>query len=155
MDVIKKYKVVIAVITTVLVVVVIRLISFNHFRDDAAKRANPSALKTNIITVEKSWSLGDGMLLISLDDTIPSNLKSCKKSFKITADSILDRVNLKTVLNNKGPVLLFSSDIAVSSRIWMLLSQMGCKNLYILTNEPDNEVQKHNFRPDTLSRPEV
>lgn len=155
MDLIKRYRVVIAIVITILIVVLLRSFSIYHFKDDAAKRAIPSVLKTNIITIEKLWTLGDEILLISLDETIPSELNTFKKSLKITANSILDKENLNTIRHFKGSVLLFSLDISISAKTWMLLSQMGCKNLYILTSEPDNEVLKHNFRPDTISGPEV
>jgi hypothetical protein len=155
MDLLKRYKVVIALVIPILIIVLLRSFSIYHFKDDAAKQARPSVLKTNLITIEKSWTLSGKILLISLDETIPSGLNSFEKSLKIAADSILRKENLNMIRHFKGSVLLYSSDISVASRIWMLLSQMGYKNLYILTSEPDNEILKHNFRPDTLPEPEV
>ena len=73
----------------------------------------------------------------------------------IAADSILSKNNLSIIRKHDGPVLLVSSETAVSARIWMVLSQMGYKNIYILTNDADSEVLKYKFRPDTLVRPEL
>jgi 3-mercaptopyruvate sulfurtransferase SseA len=78
-----------------------------------------------------------------------------KYAQNIPADSILSKKYLNTIRKHNGPVILFSSEMAVSARIWMLLSQMGCKNIYILTNNTDNEVFKSKFRPDTVTRPEL
>ncbi len=68
----------------------------------------------------------------------------------ITADSILSKKYVNTILKHDGPVLLSSSEPGLSARIWMILSQMGCTNIYILTKNTDNEVFKYKFRPDTL-----
>jgi len=155
MDLIKKYKIVIVIVTTIIIVVLFRSLSYNHFQDDASKLAIPSVLKTNIITIEKSWTLGDDILLICLDKSAPRDLNSFDKTLIIAPDSLLNKRNIKAIRHFKGSVLLFSQDISVSSRVWMLLSQMGSKSLYILTSEPDNEVRKHNFRSDTVSAPEV
>jgi hypothetical protein len=57
--------------------------------------------------------------------------------------------------NNDGPVLLNSSEEAVSARVWMILSQLGHSNIYIVTDDPEIEVMKNKFRPDTLIRPEL
>jgi len=39
----------------------------------------------------------------------------------------------------KGPVILYSNDISVSARVWMVLSQTGIKNIYILDTSVGNE----------------
>jgi hypothetical protein len=59
------------------------------------------------------------------------------------------------MLKNKGPVILVSSENTISARIWMLLSQKGLKNIFILSEEKDFEVLKNKFRTDTLSIPEL
>ena len=73
----------------------------------------------------------------------------------IPPDSVLNRKYLTIIKDHKGAVLISSSDAALSARIWMVISQTGCRNLYILTGSNDNEVFKNEFRPDTLARPEL
>jgi 3-mercaptopyruvate sulfurtransferase SseA len=50
---------------------------------------------------------------------------------------ILENENLTIIRKNRGPVILFSDDSSVSARIWLVLSEMGMKNIYILQNESD------------------
>jgi hypothetical protein len=74
---------------------------------------------------------------------------------QIPADSILCNQYLSIIKKHKGPLLLFSDDKTISARIWMILSQIGRRNIFILTNNKNNEVFKYKFRPDTLIRPEL
>jgi hypothetical protein len=50
---------------------------------------------------------------------------------KIPADSLLSKENYKKIRSNKGSVVL-SGDPAETAQIWMILSQMGIEDLYIL-----------------------
>ena len=59
------------------------------------------------------------------------------------------------IRRNKGPVILFSEDPSISSGTWMVLSQVGIRNLYILSDTIDDETIIHEFRPDTLAKPEL
>jgi hypothetical protein len=62
----------------------------------------------------------------------------------------LNKNNFSLIGKHNGPVLLYSADPGLSARIWMLLSQMGRRNIYILTDSTDNEILKYKFRPDSL-----
>jgi 3-mercaptopyruvate sulfurtransferase SseA len=42
---------------------------------------------------------------------------------------------MREIRKNKGPVILVSGDTSVSARVWMVLSETGMKNLYILTGK--------------------
>jgi hypothetical protein len=50
---------------------------------------------------------------------------------------ILEKENLSLIRKNNGPVILFSEDSSVSARIWMVLSEMGMRNIYILQEQAD------------------
>lgn len=149
MDLVKKYKAVIIVVLPVLILVLIRSLGSNHFKTDAKKWAEPSVLQSNIITTEKYGSLSGNILIIHLDEKKIANTGIKGNEIEIVPDAILQSENLKKIKKNDGPVLLFSADPAISSRIWMVLSQLGCKNIFILTKEADNEVLKYKFHPET------
>jgi hypothetical protein len=150
MELLKNYKVVISVVLIVLVLVIIRSAGINHFKSDAKKWAEPSFNKSNAITPDQVKLLKGDDLVINLDKdltftgTIQGDLQN------ISADSILSKKHLYTILKHEGPVLLLSSDPGLSARIWMVLSQMGCKNIYILTSSTDNEVLKYKFHPESM-----
>lgn len=168
MDHLKKNKVLIAIVLTVVILVLIRSLGTDHFKTDAIRWAEPSLSRSNIISKDKIGILAGEKLFINLDEsdlppippsggakenvTTESAVTSAKTEINIPAGSILDKNNLTTITKHKGPVLLFSGKPEVSVRIWMLLSQLGYKNLYVLTTESDNEVLKYKFHPDTLTK---
>ena len=51
-------------------------------------------------------------------------------------------------MKHDGPVVLTSSDPGLTARIWMLLSQMGREDLYIISDS-ENEVLKFKLETDS------
>ena len=150
MEVIKNNRVLIIIVLTLLVLILFRSSGLNHFKNDAKKWAEPSVAQSNLITVGKVRSLAGKIMFINLDKGEKSAPDIQGEFQNIQADSVLRKDHITVILNHNGPVLLYTSDHGLSARIWMLLSQMGRNNIYILTNDADNEVLKYKFRPDTL-----
>lgn len=151
MELIRKFGVVFGIVAAILILVIIRSAG-NNFKPDAEKWAQPSRADENIVT-SVTLREYDDLLIIYLDEStdIP---ETSGEQLKIAAASILDKQNIKKIKEHKGQVLLASSDPALSSGIWMILSQMGMKNIFIFSKN-DDEVRKNEFRPDTLIRPEL
>jgi rhodanese-related sulfurtransferase len=155
MYLLKKYKAVIIVVLPILILVLLRSLGPNHFKSDAKRWAEPSVMRSNIITRDQTGTLSGEKLIIRLGEGDSGIENLSINSVKIPADSVLSKNNLNRIRNHNGPVLLFSTRTAVSARVWMVLSQMGYKNIFILTDNADNEVLKYKFRPDTLVKPEL
>jgi hypothetical protein len=149
MEIIKKNLVSILIVLTLLILVLIRSTG-THFRSDAKGIAESSMMKSNTITPEKFGSLGGNMLFVNLGGDISSFHETAKERINVSPDSILMKTHVNKIMKYDGPVVLFSSEPAIAARIWMLLSQMGRKNIFILEST-DNEVLKYNFQHDTLS----
>jgi hypothetical protein len=149
-----KYKTLIIITIVTIILVLFRTLSVGHFKSDAGILAQPS-VNHSVIVSEKQLSTiaGDIMLLkLGSNGILMKDIPGIV--FTVTVDSIIEKRNLKKILTHKGPVVLISSDKGVSARVWMILSQMGRRDIFILTDDPDNEVFKNIFRPDTLNRPE-
>jgi hypothetical protein len=155
MDFLNKNKALIAVILPILVLVLIKSSGTNHFKSDAKKWAEPSFKRSNIVFGDQADSLPGEKLIINIGEGNYGNDILSANTLYLPADSILSKDNIRTIRNHNGPVLLFSSKATVAARVWMILSQMGYRNIYILTNDTDNELLKQKFRPDTLVRPEL
>jgi len=155
MDLIKKCKVVIAVVLPILILVLIRSFGSNHFKSNAKKWAEPSVMRSNIISVDRTGDLPGNKLIINLNTGENVIKDNGVEYLNVSADSILSKNILRTISNHRGPVLLYSTETAVSARLWMVLSQLGYRNIYILTNDSGNETIKNKFRPDSLIRPEL
>ena len=154
MNLFKKYITVLLILVPALIMVLLRLTGFNHFRTDAWKHAEKSFSRSNLITSENLSSFEGEKLFINLENDVVKHISDGISMKSISPDSILNKQNIRLFLNHNGPIIISSSEISVSARIWMILSQMGINNLFILTEDPEPEVLKYKFRPDTMARPE-
>jgi hypothetical protein len=155
MELLKKYSTLIIIVLSVVVLVLIRQFGGNHFRVNAKKWAEPSMSQSNIITEDQYQSLPGDKLVINLDKGNFNYTDNKLIVIDVPADSILLKKNFRSIRKHRGPVLLYSTEPDVSSRIWMVLSQMGIRQLYIIASEKDTEAIKYKFRPDTITKPEL
>ena len=155
MKLIYRYKIIIAFLVPLLILLSIRSCRSGSFKYDAGKWAEPSFDNSNVIHLAEIGKLAGERLIVCLDDsyTIIGDMSSTR--VHISPDSVLTRKNLTLIRDHKGPVLISSADPALSARIWMVISQTGCSDLFILSDSNDNEVFKHEFRPYTMVRPEL
>jgi len=155
MEIIKKYKWVIILVLPIAILVIIKSLSLTSFKSDANKWAEPSVKGSNLISREQIGELKGDVIIINLDGEESEYGLEGFKSISISEELILSKANLKLIKGHSGQVLLYSEDISKQARVWMVLSQLGNINIYILTDQPDNELIKHKFRPDTIVRPDL
>ena len=154
MNFIRTNKVLVVIVITVIILIIIRLLSPGNFKPDAKKWAEPSINRTNIVSIEEAGSLEGEKLIVTMGLS-SYEIKSIAGSVLTTSpDSVLSKGNLKKIKSHDGPVLLYSPEPSVSARVWMVFGQLGYRNVYILTENTENEVLKYKFRSDTLTRPE-
>lgn len=134
MNILKKYGLIAALILSVLLMVVIRLSDTNHFKPDAQKWAKPSLSKSNILSLEQADQL-EGLKLIISDghnDDLPIPIDDETK--QLSFDEVLTKNSLRIIRKHEGPIFVFSNETSVSARIWMLISQMGYDEVFIITS---------------------
>jgi len=154
MNTIKKYRVVIFVLAPVIILVLIRLYSPGHFKPDAKSRAELSFSGANLITMKSMSEKKDKFLIVNLGEK-NVQFERAENLLTVTPDSILKKEIISRIKKFNGSIAISSPDISISSGIWMLLSQMGINNLFILTNDAPGEELKYKFRPDSSARPEL
>ena len=138
MKFLKQYRIILAVFLLVLSLVLIRTISAGNFKYDAVKWAEPSATGSNIINEAQLDAMTGKKLLVDLGAEPVSGSRFGNITVKMDPGSILDKQNMKLIRKNVGPVILYSEDISEVAGIWMILSEMGVRDLYILS-ESANE----------------
>lgn len=124
-----------ALLALVVALVLIRSFRSDSFRYDAVRWAVSSTDESNLISGDLLVQAGEPVLLISLGSTAEVPVQVKEKSVMIPPGSILEKENMRMIRRNKGPVILWSDDLSVSARVWMVLSEMGIKNLYILSDK--------------------
>ena len=142
MKFIKQYWLVLSIFLLVTCLIMIRAFSTKDFRYDAVKWAEPSALGSNLLTEDMIPLLSDKILLVNLDNKAAHDERFKNNTLMVEPLSVLEKENLSRIRKNKGHVILFSEDTSLSARIWMVLSEMGMKNIYILPFTPADEVQR-------------
>ena len=135
----RQYWLVLSIILLAVILVLVRTFGHN-FRYDAVRWAEPSVQGSNIITEDQIAAMSSDMLLISLGNEAPAIEQLQDKIQKLNPESILEKTNLSRIRKNKGPVILFSEDDSVSARVWMILSEMGIRNVFILRDDSTNEL---------------
>ena len=84
--------------------------------------------------------MNSDILLITLGNEDPTIENLQDKTLKLNPESIIEKTNLSLIKKNKGPVILYSEDDSVSARVWMVLSEMGIRNIFILRDDNKNEL---------------
>jgi len=139
MKFLKQYRIILAVFLLVLILVLIRTISPGNFKYDAVKWAEPSATGSNILNEALLDAMTGKKLLVDLGREPVSDSRFGNITVRVDPGSILDKPNLKLIRKNRGPVVLYSEDISEVARIWMILSEMGVKDLYIPSGSADEK----------------
>lgn len=135
MKLLKQYGLVLIIFLLAVCLVLIRTYNRDKFRYDAVKWAASSIPGTNLITEDKILSNGGEALLINLGNTASADRKVQVKTVTMDPALILEKENIALIRKNKGPVILYSVDSSVAARVWMVLSETGMKNVYILQDE--------------------
>ena len=145
----RPYLPVILIVLPVIVLVLVRAYTPGGFKPDAHKLAETSFTGANLLKREQVAALASKPLIVKLINVNASLPNPASDTLYIAADRLLDRGNLKTIHAFHGPVLLVSDDPAISAKAWMILSQMGYRDLFVLAKKDSSEVLKYNFRPDS------
>jgi hypothetical protein len=135
MKFLKQNWLILTIIVLVIGLVLIRSFRRDNFRYDAVRWAVSSSDESNLISIDQMVQAGEQVLLISLGNMaeVPAQVK--ERSVMIPPGSILEKENMRMIRRNKGPVILWSDNVSVSARVWMVLSEMGIKNIYILGDQ--------------------
>ena len=133
MKFLKQYRIILAIFLLVLIVVLIRTISPGNFKYDAVKWAEPSATGSNMINEAQLDAMTGKKLLVDLGTVPVSDNRFGNITVKMDPGSILDKPNMKLIRKNRGPIVLYSDNISEAAKVWMILTEIGIKNLYILS----------------------
>jgi len=136
MKTVKKYKYILAAVALFAVLVVVRAFNPGIFRYDAVKWAEPSVKGENIISKDKLPAIRGEVLFVILETDC--QVPDLPGSGIMTADphDLGSGDYIRKIRKNNGPVVLCSRDMSLSARVWMILSETGIRDLYILKTDP-------------------
>ena len=141
----KKTSWIIAVLSVLLILVLIRTFNQNLFKRQAADAI--VAAKNNMLTVNQLQSIPGDHFIVELEE----ENKRFKESFSVPFSQLLDKQNREKLENIEGDIYLYSNQAETAAKAWVILNQLGFDNVFILTEE-EPEVLKYKFQPDTITR---
>ncbi len=137
------------IIMILIIILAIKQLSGNSFRQ-GAENNSVSALKgTNITLMEEFINLEEGSI-IRIDDAEvfanPNNLPI----ISLKTSELFSRSSIKSLRRSSVPRIIIANDPGIEASVWTLLSQKGIKDLMINPEREDESVLKYEFRPDTI-----
>ena len=152
MNRIKSLKITILVVAILLVLVIIRNFDHNVFKEKAKTAVEAARNYNNLITVNQLKKLTTPYLIIDIGGEPRPDSLHFQHAAKIPFSQLLDKANRKILNEARGELIIYADDVATASRAWVILNQLGYKNLRILTIENNPEELKYKFQPDTTAR---
>ena len=152
MSLLKNLKIILPVLMALLILVIIRISDKNIFREPVRKAIEATQSNGNLITPDQLKLLSGSYLVIDLRRIAANDSIQFQHRKQIPFEKILDRDNRDVLDQTKGDLILYSDDVATASKAWVILNQLGYKNLLILTSNDNAEELKYKFQPDTTAR---
>ena len=147
----RPYRLVIFIVLPIVILVLVRSLVPGRFKPDANKLAEVSYTGANLLNQEQVSALSTKPLIVKLGNEEAGQISPSSDTLFIAAGLLLDKENLKAIHAHRGPVLLVSDDPSITAKAWMILSQMGFRDLFVLSEKDSNEVLKYKFQPDTTA----
>jgi hypothetical protein len=144
----KGLKIVLLILLIALTLVIVRSTGKNRFKQDA-RNAIEAASDNNFFVSLNDFKKDEKQYLVV--DLSESGSSQFENSIKIPFEKLLDENTLQQ-LKTESKILLFSGDNSAAVRAWVILNQLGFKNVFVFSNEENAEVLKYGFQPDTSVR---
>jgi hypothetical protein len=151
MKFVRPYRLVILIVLPVVVLVLIRAYAPGSFKPDAARQAEASLTGANVLDQLQVAALGSKPLIVKLVTEDAARLTGSPDTLVVKAVLLLEKKYLNIIHGHHGPVILVSDDPSVSAKAWMILSQIGYHDLFVLREKESTEVLKYKFRPDSAA----
>lgn len=139
-----------AFFAVLVVLVIVRTTNKNLFKNDASGAVQ--AGQKNLVSVSQLKNRAGSFLVVSIDPEPVSHPFAAENTIHIPFEKLLEKDNRKKLQNEKGGILLYSADLALSSKAWVILNQLKFNNVYILSEEENPEEFKYTFQPDPSIR---
>ncbi|MCK9412051.1 MAG: hypothetical protein M0Q53_07100 [Prolixibacteraceae bacterium] len=149
---IKSLRIIILVVGVLLILVIIRNSDQNVFQEKAKTALEATRNDANIVSFDQVKALTAPYLILDLGSAPRPDSLLFQHALKITFSQLLEKANRKILNEAKGELILYADDVPTASRAWVILNQLGYKNLRILSFENIPEGLKYKFQPDTTSR---
>jgi len=145
---IKSLKIVLLVLLVVIVFVIVKSNGKNSFKQDAQNAIETVVSNNFSVSISELKTMEKDVLVVDLNESGKSQFDN---SLQIPFEKLLDKSNLKKLKETENKILLVSNDISKAEKAWVILNQLGLKNVFVLSDEVTPEIFKYKFQPDTAA----
>lgn len=147
MEILKNFKIVLLILLAVLVLVIVRSVRKNTFKQDVQDII--AAVESNNFQVNKEELKGieNQYLIVDLTE---SGSVPYENSVKIPFKKMLEESSLEKFKATESKILLVSDDNSVAVKAWVILNQLDFRNVFVFSDEENMEVLNYEFKPDTV-----
>ena len=156
MKLLKEFKYVLLISAIILGMMVIKVCKNNTWHGNTGKAAEIMALRTNFISMEEMSKLAGQITLIRTGSSVADSRLTSFPAVDAAWEEMVKKEFLGKITQPDHTYVIVSGKKTDGVRAWVLLDQMGVKNLLILDEEGmHNELFKYQFQPDTTIRLEL
>ena len=148
----KKLKFVILIVVVLLILVIVRNSDQNLFKKDIKSAIEATQNNSNLLSRDQLHQMKGPWMVVNIGNSDLPDSVQVENSMKIPFENLLDQTNRKILEGVNGDLILYSADVATASKAWVILNQMGFKNVFILNTGGNPEELKYKFQPDTTTR---
>ena len=143
----KKIKELVFVIALLLVVAALVFARTSNKNRFSAKTENiAETLKSTPVFVQPEGLQFNDYLVVELGEN--AGEEKIPSSIKITFEGLTDK-NFRKQIETAGKKILLTGDELQAAKAWVILNQLGIKNMFILNEKEKPELLRYTFVPDT------
>lgn len=143
----KELKIVLVILLVVLVLVIVKTTGKNRFNYDAKDAIEAVAGNDILVSFNEFKATENQFSVVDLSESASVQFEN---SLKIPFEKLVEESNIQKLKEIQGKILLVSTDNSQTAKAWVILKQMGLKNVFVLANDENPEVLKYEFQPDTI-----
>ena len=142
----KDLKIVLFILLIVLVLVIAKTTGKNRFKQDA-KNAIEVITSNNFSVSLTDFRAAENQFLVV--DLSESGSIQFDNSLKVPFEKLIDETLIQKLKETEKKILLVSEDNSLAIKSWVILNQLGFKNIFVLSDAENAEVLKYKFQPGT------
>ncbi len=143
----KDLKIVLFILLVVLILVIVRTTGKNRFKQDAKNAIEAITSNSFTVSLNDFKNAETQYLVVDLNE---SGSAQFENSMKVPFEKLLEVSTLQQLKETQSKILLVSNDNSQTSKAWVILNQIGIKNVFVLSNDENPEFLKYEFKPDTF-----
>ena len=133
----------------IVVLILLSLLAGNSFNRGAEKNAAPAMAAQNYLLPGDMASSAGGTLLVA-EGSVYTEEFSSFDIINFEPARLDDHAFMRSLKKAAKPLVIMDRDPSLEARVWMMLSQLGIRELYVFIEDSTETLLKHECRPDTL-----